>query len=76
MKAYDNKTALIKTVLKTVMDPPDGLKAKARDLLDSVSTGSYKELAEVSKPGGEISQILLCRKTEQEKLKRLGLHDK
>ncbi len=22
MKAYDNKTALLKTVLKTVMDPP------------------------------------------------------
>ena len=26
MKAYDNKTALLKTVLKTVMDPPGGLK--------------------------------------------------
>ena len=58
------------------MDPPGGLKAKARDLLDSVSTGSYKEFAEVSKPGGKTSQILLCRKTEQEKLKWLGLQDK
>ncbi len=36
MKAYDNKTALLKTVLKTVMDPPGALKAKARDLLDSL----------------------------------------
>ncbi len=26
MKAYDNKTALLKSVLKTVMDPPGGLK--------------------------------------------------
>ena len=25
MKAYDNKTALSKSVLKTVMDPPGGL---------------------------------------------------
>ncbi len=30
----------------------------------------------MSKPGGKISQILLCWKTEQEKLKRLGLQDK
>ena len=26
VKAYDNKTAFLKTGLKTVMDPPDGLK--------------------------------------------------
>ncbi len=25
MKAYDNKTALLKSVLNTVMDPPGGL---------------------------------------------------
>ena len=25
MKAHDNKTALLKSVLKTVMDPPGGL---------------------------------------------------
>ena len=29
MKAYDNKTALLKSVLKTVMDPPGGLKKHA-----------------------------------------------
>ncbi len=27
VKAYDNKTALLKSVLKTVMDPPGGLKS-------------------------------------------------
>ena len=27
MKAYDNKTALLKSVLKTVMDPPGGLNS-------------------------------------------------
>ncbi len=52
------------------------VKAKARNLLDSVPTGSYKEFTEVSKPGGKISQILLRWKTEQKKLKRLGLQDK
>ncbi len=26
VKAYDNKTALLKSVLNTVMDPPGGLK--------------------------------------------------
>ena len=52
------------------------VKAKARDLLDAVPSGSYKQYSAVTKPGGKVSEILLKWKTEQEALRQLGLRDK
>ncbi len=44
MKAYDNKTALFKSILKTVMDPPGGLKLMARGKYPEHILGAYLSL--------------------------------